>query len=47
VRSAAFAVTRRLLEGLERFEADSPTEQKPSSHRPLFASLGQRAAGGG
>ena len=47
VRSAAFAVTRRLLEGLERFEADRPEEPQPQRHRPIFASLAGQTAGGG
>ena len=48
VRSAAFAVTHRLLEGLARFEVDRPAAQPPPArNRPVFAALDHQAAGGG
>jgi peptidoglycan glycosyltransferase len=47
VRSAAFAVTRRLLEGLARFDVDGRAPQSPQRGRAMVATLGQRAAGGG
>ena len=47
VRSAAFAVTRRLLEGLSRFDVDRPAPPPPQRGRAMLATLGQQAAGGG
>jgi Penicillin binding protein transpeptidase domain len=45
VRSAAFAVTRRFLEGLARFDAPSPPA--PLRRGTVVANLGTQAAGGG
>jgi peptidoglycan glycosyltransferase len=47
VRNAAFAVTRRLLAGLSRFDVDGPAPAQPQPGRTVYANLGQRAAGGG
>jgi hypothetical protein len=47
VRNAAFAVTRRLLAGLSRFDVDRPAPAPPQRERTVYANLGQRAAGGG
>ena len=43
----AFAVTHRMLEGLSRFEVDRPAQSAPERGRAAYATLGQRAAGGG
>jgi peptidoglycan glycosyltransferase len=47
VRNAAFAVTRRLLEGLSRFDVDRAAPAPSRRGRALYATLGQQAAGGG
>jgi hypothetical protein len=48
VRGAAFAVTRRFLEGLARFEPPTPAPAQPVPHRgTVLARLGVEAAGGG
>jgi peptidoglycan glycosyltransferase len=47
VRNAAFAVTRRLLDGLSRFEIDRPAPGQPQRGRTVYATLSQQAAGGG
>jgi cell division protein FtsI/penicillin-binding protein 2 len=46
VRSAAFGVTRRLLEGLARLDAQRPAPTAPPARDSVFATLGQRPAGG-
>jgi hypothetical protein len=48
VRSAAFAVTRRFLEGLARFDRPTSAPAQPVPHRgTVLAGLGVEAAGGG
>jgi cell division protein FtsI/penicillin-binding protein 2 len=46
VRSAAFAVTRRLLEGMARFDVDREAPAPAQRGRALYATLGQQAGGG-